>query len=503
MSNSATRAGVKRWYTAMPLYRGRLCDILPLEISAIEEVMLQIFDGVSYMHGQQVLHKDIKPENILVKRKSRPHVVLADYGICASLNNRAELMGSSGTRGFAAPEVSRMIVQTRAVDVFALGATFFVILEPERCNGRHATVATLENVMRHPPKVYGGLVQSMMAHDPRERPSLKDCIEIVKARQRDWKKRNPLALLPSSVRSASGPRRSQRIQKAVVQESPIIDLAKFTARKPRLATNAANRQQQTSAKLDFGKIQKALYPPIAPMSKPQAPAPVQRVDFSVPSPAIPSNLFANPDRSSVSNIAPPARRQAAPAMHEPARTPIRKPDNDIKRKIRRGSERRKVIERWHSIRIQKNKVCRAAGELASGTPLNIARGLRDIANGGFGFTGQCLGLIFTDLAAAAPALRYIAPQTSRWGLNTNKRLMYGLKSQSLWPMTPEEFEAERLQSDLNFPNTTEGKRFQARLDAQAEYWRREQERTRAAEREMERREAPRMGRLLQRVPRGR
>ena len=55
----------------MPLYQGRLCDILPLEISATEEVVLQLFDGVSYMHGRRVLHKDIKPENILVSASSR------------------------------------------------------------------------------------------------------------------------------------------------------------------------------------------------------------------------------------------------------------------------------------------------------------------------------------------------------------------------------------------------------------------------------------------------
>lgn len=147
-----------------------------------------------------------------------------------------------------------------------------------------------------------------------------------------------------------------------------------------------------------------------------------------------------------------------------------------------------MIERWHKIRVQKNKICDAAGELASGTPLNVVRGLRDMTHGGLGITGQYLGLIFTDLTVAMPALRHIAPQTKRWGLNSNKRLMYGLKSQGLWPMTPEEYEAERLQSQLNFPNTTEGKRVQARLDAQANHWRCERERVLAAEREFARRE---------------
>ena len=114
------------------------------------------------MHGRRVLHKDIKPENILVKGKLRPDVVLADYGICASLNNHADLMDSSGTHGFAAPEVSRLVVQTQAVDVFALRGTFFVVLEPQRCIGPRATVETLKIFMRRPPRINGGLVQSLM-----------------------------------------------------------------------------------------------------------------------------------------------------------------------------------------------------------------------------------------------------------------------------------------------------------------------------------------------------
>ena len=288
MSNSATRAGVKKWFTAMPLYQGRLCDILPLEIFAIEEVMLQLFDAVNYMHRQGVLHKDIKPENILVKGKLRPHVVLADYGICASLNNQDELMAPSGTRGFAAPEVSRMVVQTSAVDVFALGATFFIMLEPEMCKGRRATVATLDNVTLRPPKVYGGLVQSMMAYDPEERPSLKDCFDIVQARQRDWEKRAPLALAPSPVSSPSGSRCSQRLQTAMVQEPHVPDLARVMDCKPRPAPTP--RQQQAPARLGFkvrdqvGTVEepKTTISPIASAPKHQAPAPGLQTGLSVP-----------------------------------------------------------------------------------------------------------------------------------------------------------------------------------------------------------------------------
>ena len=92
MSKSTINVGVKMWFTAMPLYQGRLCDLLPLDISTIEEVMLELFNGVEYMHRNGVLHKDIKPANILVKGKSRPDIVLAGYGIRASLDNQNQLV---------------------------------------------------------------------------------------------------------------------------------------------------------------------------------------------------------------------------------------------------------------------------------------------------------------------------------------------------------------------------------------------------------------------------
>ena len=560
----------------MPLYQGSLCDILPLEISAIENVMLQLLDGVAYMHRQRVLHKDIKPENILVKGgRSRPDVVLADYGICASLENRIELMSTSHTPGFGAPEISQRILQTPALDVFALGATFFVTLEPERFKGATATVTTLENVAQRPPKVYGGLVQCMMAHEPRERPSLNECFEIIKTKQHDWRKQAPLLLTP--LMPACGPHRSQRLQKAMSKEPSMLKLDRFAARRPRLAPIAANRlpqkrpgqqqapeailkepsmlkldrfaaraprltpiaanrlpqkrpgQQQAPATMlkepsmlnldrftarrprlapitanrlpqnrpgqqqappsDFKAWAQMEYsrPQIAPFRKPEAPAP--RVDFSVTPPPISGAPFATLEQGPASNMPPRTRRQATPTTHEPARTPIRKPDNDVKRRIRRGPERRQMVERWHGIRTQKDKICHAAGDLATGTPLNLVRGFRDLTEGSLGITGQYLRLVFSDLAVAMPALQHIAPQSAQWGLNTNKRLMYGLKSGDVWPMALEEYEAERLRSEQRGPeNETDGGRVRDRVDRGAGHGRGEGERGMAVEGEMEERD---------------
>ena len=462
----------------MPLYQGCLCDILPLKISAIENVMLQLFECVAYMHAQRILHKDIKPENVLVKTKSRPDIVLADYGLCASLNNRAELMSPSGTRGFTAPETSCMIVQTEAVDVFALGATFFFILEPQWCDGQYKTIATLKNVMQRPPRVYAGLVQCMMAYDAKERPSLKDCFEIVRSKQRDWRKRPPLAHFLPPAPSTSGLRRSQRIRNAVVQKPPLLDISKFAARRPRPPPIANIRQphnflglQQTPGR-DFKawveprplQGRKILGPSPAPKKEPQPPAPVQRVNFAAPPPPTPANPFA--DLNHRTDIAPPPRRQAPPATQEPARSPIRKSNSEIKGRIRRGPERRNMVRRWHKLGVQGDKISHGLREITVGKPLNILRGLYHITAGGLGITHHSLGMMFQDFAAAKRAIRHIAPYTKQWRMTTEERLIYGFKPHKfplmLVPLPWQEYEHERLDSELK---SMEKKRTRARLES--------------------------------------
>ena len=45
--------------------------------------------------------------------------------------------------------------------------------------------------MQRPPKIYGGLVQSMMSPEAEECPTLEACFNMVYAKHRDWKERFP------------------------------------------------------------------------------------------------------------------------------------------------------------------------------------------------------------------------------------------------------------------------------------------------------------------------
>lgn len=197
-------------YTAMPLYLGNLWDLLlkDPDKQAKERIVVQIFEGVSHMHKNQVLHRDLKPDNIFWVTESPTVVKVGDYGLATSLADPFTLFETCGTAAYMAPEVfQKNILQTKAVDVFSLGATVFAILEPKIVvqgwyrRGSQQYNRVFENVVNSPPKLYAGLVQSMMAPNPEDRPSLDVCIEVVKGQHYKWTKGTRLA----PVRTAAAP----------------------------------------------------------------------------------------------------------------------------------------------------------------------------------------------------------------------------------------------------------------------------------------------------------
>merc|ERR1719236_345215 len=78
--------------------------------SGYKEVMKQIVQAIAYCHSVSLVHKDIKPQNILflteVDLSTDPHVVLADLGIAEMMDTKKKKKGDGcGTLDYMAPEV--------------------------------------------------------------------------------------------------------------------------------------------------------------------------------------------------------------------------------------------------------------------------------------------------------------------------------------------------------------------------------------------------------------
>ena len=104
------------------------------------EVMKQIMMGIEYLHSENIVHRDIKPGNILVASVAPLQLQLADFDVCKCLDPEIEtsLMTSNvGTLAFKAPEFFKRtspgkIEYHRNVDIYAAGLTFLAIVQVER-----------------------------------------------------------------------------------------------------------------------------------------------------------------------------------------------------------------------------------------------------------------------------------------------------------------------------------------------------------------------------------
>lgn len=121
-----------RPYIAMEhLERGSLRDRLaregPLAVGDVLHAGVKIAGALAAAHRVGILHRDVKPQNILVSRYGEP--ALADFGI-ATLADRVEVSARSDalTPYHAAPEILEGRPPTAASDVYSLGSTLYQLL---------------------------------------------------------------------------------------------------------------------------------------------------------------------------------------------------------------------------------------------------------------------------------------------------------------------------------------------------------------------------------------
>ena len=172
----------------MPLYYNTLTNALPLRSNdLIDRVLGQIISATMFLHHSRILHRDIKPDNILVKGHQPFEVALCDFGVAAQMDNEIILNKACGTRGYCAPEIEEgRALSSPQADVYSLSATIFVIIEARLylTTSKREKSAGLTRLLRSKsisfPKRYGALVQSMVALNPASRPSLGFCLDVVR-----------------------------------------------------------------------------------------------------------------------------------------------------------------------------------------------------------------------------------------------------------------------------------------------------------------------------------
>jgi serine/threonine protein kinase len=170
--------------------RMRACPLTAVEA---REVGVKIADALADSHYLGVLHRDVKPANILITRFGEP--VLADFGLAVLAEVRdtwstLEVL----TPAYAAPEMFRQGAPSPRVDVYALCATLYTVMRgkpPRWRDDRDPSLLTLMELFNDPvPDIPGvppplmEVLRAGMANDPAARPDA--------AQVRDWLTSLPL-----------------------------------------------------------------------------------------------------------------------------------------------------------------------------------------------------------------------------------------------------------------------------------------------------------------------
>lgn len=168
--------------TGAPLRR----EVAPDDAGRVE-MLLQLCEALATSHGAGIVHRDVKPSNLLCDREPA-HLYLLDFGLAKRVAHQGDTAVTAtgvamGSAPYLAPE---QIVDASAVgpkaDIWSMGVVAFELL-----TGQHPFAGTLDGMLERvltttPARIdgpWGDIVERMLRREPAERPH--DVAEVAAA----------------------------------------------------------------------------------------------------------------------------------------------------------------------------------------------------------------------------------------------------------------------------------------------------------------------------------
>ena len=187
-------------YLVMTYVEGReLRDLLDEKLSheLLLAILADIAAGLDHAHSRDVVHRDVKPANVLVETASG-RAMLTDFGVArlgdSTMTQAGQLLGSPA---YMAPEQIRGVGVTSATDIYALGVLAYEAFSGQRPFRGEDLVSTTHAILNEQPEALSKLVTGLppsadtvllqaLSKDPARRPeSAKEFVAALSSALRD------------------------------------------------------------------------------------------------------------------------------------------------------------------------------------------------------------------------------------------------------------------------------------------------------------------------------
>lgn len=160
-----------------------------LTFKVVMQLALDLSRGLSYLHSQSIIHRDVKSENMLLDK--RMTLKIADFGVArVEAQNPKDMTGETGTLGYMAPEVLTGKPYNRKCDVYSFGICLW---ETYCCDMPYADLSFAEmtsavvkqNLRPEIPKCCPSALATVMKKcwdaNPDKRPTMEEVVNMLEA----------------------------------------------------------------------------------------------------------------------------------------------------------------------------------------------------------------------------------------------------------------------------------------------------------------------------------
>jgi len=204
-------------YLVMPLVEGvslaqRLERDGRLSLAEVRDLIEQIGGALAFAHGRDIIHRDVKPANILWEPANHRWLI-TDFGIARSVRAAADAITSTGavigTPAYMAPEQSAGLALDGRTDMFALAATACEALSGKRLKPLSSPTTAARTLQTATGRVPSGVIAALtapLAPDPDDRPPTMQAwlAQVAVRTRRPWWRSGPAVAAVAALVTLAG-----------------------------------------------------------------------------------------------------------------------------------------------------------------------------------------------------------------------------------------------------------------------------------------------------------